>query len=113
MPYGEPEPDDPQVLVGVSLEGDGESTREMAAAFADEFARMGFDAGRILALFRSPFYAGAHAALRLLGEAEIDRLVAESVAFWGGARVRVRDAAPASGINAAFRAGPAGPRRAG
>ena len=42
MPYDEPEIDDPQELVGVELPGDDTVTREMAAAFADEFAQLGF-----------------------------------------------------------------------
>ena len=66
MPYDDPEPDDPHLLVGVSLPGDEAATREMAGAFADEFAQMGFDRERLLHLFTSPFYSGAHAARELL-----------------------------------------------
>jgi hypothetical protein len=91
MPYGEPEPDDPHVLVGVALPGGREAAREAAAAFAEEFAAMGFDEERILALFRRPFYAGAHRALRALGEDELRRIVRESLAVWGRFRVVVRD----------------------
>ena len=83
MPYGEPDPTDPNVLVGVELPADAEATREMAWVFAEEFARMGFDAPRILALFRSPFYAGAHGALAALGESEITAIVAECVGVFG------------------------------
>jgi hypothetical protein len=83
MPYDDPEPDDPQELVGVELPGDETVTREMAAAFADEFAQLGFDRSRILALYREPHYAGAHKAWQLLGEADIARIVDESVAVWG------------------------------
>ena len=83
MPYGEPDPTDPNVLVGVALPADIEATRDMAWVFSEEFARMGFDAPRILGLFRSPFYAGAHQALRLLGEAEVTTIVEECVGVWG------------------------------
>ena len=84
MPYDEPEFDDPQELVGVELLGGDETvTREMAAAFADEFAQLGFDRSRILALYRRPFYAGAHQAWRLLGDEAIGRIVDESLAVWG------------------------------
>jgi hypothetical protein len=93
MPYGDPEPDDPQVLVGVGLPADASATREMGAAFADEFAQLGFGRDRILALFRSRFYAGAHAALQVLGEAEVARLVDESLRVYGGRRIAIRDAA--------------------
>jgi hypothetical protein len=91
MPYGDPEPEDPHVLVGVSLPADASATREMAHAFADEFAQMGFERERILALFRGPFYAGAHAALQILGEQEVGRLVGESLRVYGGRRIVIRD----------------------
>ena len=83
MPYDDPEPDDPQELIGVELPGDETTTREMAAAFADEFAQLGFTRPQILALFRKAEYSGAHQAWRLLGEGEIARMVDESVAVWG------------------------------
>ena len=83
MPYDDPEPDDPQELIGVELPGDEATTREMAAAFADEFAQLGFTRPQILALFRKAEYSGAHQAWRLLGEGEIAQMVDESVAVWG------------------------------
>ena len=83
MPYDDPEPDDPQELVGVELPGDESVTREMAAAFADEFAQLGFSRAQILALYRKAEYAGAHRAWRLLGEEEVARIVDESVAVYG------------------------------
>ena len=83
MPYEDPEPDDPQELVGVELPGDESVTCEMAAAFADEFAQLGLGRAQILALYRKPFYSGAHQAWRLLGEHEIARVVDESLAVWG------------------------------
>ena len=92
MPYGDPEPDDPHLLVGVSLPGDEASTREMAAAFADEFAQMGFDREHLLKLFTNPFYSGASAARQLLGDAEITRIVAESLRVYGNRTYVVLDA---------------------
>ena len=94
MPYGDPEPDDPQVLVGVSLPGDEGTTLEMAEAFADEFAQLGSSAEEILAMFQAPFYAGAHQAYTALGEPAIRRLIDESVQVWGRFRRVVRDAVP-------------------
>ena len=91
MPYGDPDPTDPGVLVGVALPAELEATRDMAWVFAEEFARMGFDAPRILGLFRSPFYAGAHRALRLLGETEVTAIVRECVGVFG-AHTRPPDA---------------------
>ena len=83
MPYGDPDPSDPNVLVGVELPADLDATRDMAWVFAEEFARMGLGAPRILGLFRSPFYAGAHRALTALGEPEVVAIVEECVAVWG------------------------------
>ena len=91
MPKDDPEPDDPHVLMGVSLPADAAATRDMAAAFADEFAQMGFDRARLLQLFESPFYAGAHAARELLGEAEIVRIVEDSLRVYGGRHYAVTD----------------------
>lgn len=83
MPWSDPDPSDPSVLVGVELPADVEATREMAWVFGEEFARMGFDAERILGLFRSPFYAGAHRALQALGGIEVTAIIDECVAVWG------------------------------
>jgi len=92
MPHDDPEPDDPHLLVGVSLPGDEAATREMAAAFADEFAQMGFDRDRLLRLFSNPFYTGAHAARELLGDVEITRIVVESLRAYGGRACAILDA---------------------
>ena len=86
MPYDDPEPDDPHELLGVVLPAEPGAVRAMAEAFADEFTQMGFDRERVLRLFRSPFYAGAHAALRVLGEAEVVRIVDESVRVFAARR---------------------------
>ncbi len=94
MPYDDPDPRDPMMLVGVALPATAEAQREMVYALAEEFARLGFDEERILALFRRPFYAGAHAAFRQLGEREVRRIVGETLAVWGRARPVDRDRRP-------------------
>jgi hypothetical protein len=91
MPYGEPDPQDPMLLVGVEVPGAPGSLEEMAWTIAEEFARMGMDERRILALFRSPFYAGAHRAYRGLGEKGVGEIVRQSAAVWGSARTADRD----------------------
>ena len=93
MPYDDPEVDDPQELVGVELPGDETVTFEMAAAFADEFAQLGFTRPQILGLFRRAEYTGAHQAWTLLGEDAIATLVDESLAVWGRVRYVVTDGA--------------------
>jgi hypothetical protein len=94
MPYDEAQPDDPTMLVGVSVPGDEDSVREMAYAFAEEFAGMGFSRERILALFGSPRYAGAYGAGQRLGRQEIERIVEESITVFGAVRYVVRDCPP-------------------
>ncbi len=90
MPYGDPDPTDPSMLVGVLLPGKQDSMREMASVFADEFARMGYPPEQVLALFRNPFYGGAHAALQALGADAVCEIVKEAAARWP--RVRIVDA---------------------
>ncbi len=97
MPYHDPESTDPNMLVGVRVPGSEAATREMAASFADEFAQLGFDRERILALYRDPYYVAPHAALELLGDADITRLVDESVTFWSRYQFVVHDA-PQAGV---------------
>lgn len=93
MPYRDPEANDPHELVGVQLPGDERVTREMAAAFADEFAQLGLQRAQILALYRRAHYAGAHRAWQLLGEPEIARIVDESLAVYGRFTWTVTDGA--------------------
>jgi hypothetical protein len=86
MPYGDPDPGDPTVLVGVELPADARAMWDMAWVFAEEFARLGFDGPRIVGTFRSPFYRGAHGAWRALGEAAVTAIVEECVRVWGPRR---------------------------
>jgi hypothetical protein len=78
------------MLNGVVLE-DGEAppldaVREMAECFIDEYARLGFDANRILHMFRTKGYAGPYMATEILGEEAIRDLVDLVLARWGGRR---------------------------
>ena len=86
MPYREPDPSDPQLLVGVGLPAEAETMTEMAYVFAEEFCRMGWDAQRILRIFSNPFYASAHRAYQALGEPALRAIVEECVGVWGRRR---------------------------
>ena len=97
MPYDDPDPQDPMMLVGVALHASPEAQRDMAYAFAEEFARLGMRARQIASLFKEPFYAGAHGAYLELGEAEVLRIVDETLRVWGRMRLVDRDGAPAKG----------------
>ena len=83
MPYNDPDPKDPNMLVGVVLPGDREAMIEMAYVFAEEFARQGYDKTKLLWLFKNPFYAGAHGAYKALGEETIRTIIDECLAVWG------------------------------
>jgi hypothetical protein len=83
MPYRDPDPADPNILIGVEAPAGPASDVEMAYVFAEEFARLGFSEKRLLALFHNPFYAGAHRALGTVGEEKIQAIIAETVGIWG------------------------------
>ena len=94
MPYKEPDPTDPNMLVGVLLPAGAEATRDMAYVFAEEFTRLGYTREQLLWLFKNPFYGGAHGAYQALGETEILAIVDECVNVWGRARITVQDVEP-------------------
>lgn len=76
------EPDDPLALVGVAVAVDEATFDEMADVFIDEFVRDGWPDDRLLAFFRSPFYAGLHVAWRLRGEAWVRARIAAARDRW-------------------------------
>ena len=91
MPYKDPDPTDPNMLVGVMLPADGEATRDMAYVFAEEFARLGYSREQLLWLFKNPFYGGAHGAYQALGESETLSIIDKCLNVWGNFRVTVQD----------------------
>ena len=91
MPYKDPDPTDPNMLVGVMLPAGAEATRDMAYVFAEEFARFGYTREQLLWLFKNPFYGGAHGAYRSLGERETLSIIDECLDAWGSIKVRVQD----------------------
>ncbi len=91
MPYGRPDPDDPNILVGVRLPTDEDGLVEMAYTFAEEFAALGHDQDRILRMFKNPRFGGPHAAYRALGEGVVLGIVAECARVFGRTRLVLRD----------------------
>lgn len=91
MPFKDPDPTDPNMLVGVLLPANAEATRDMAYVFAEEFARLGYTREQLLWLFKNPFYGGAHGAYRALGENETLSIIDECLAVWGSIRIAVQD----------------------
>lgn len=76
------EPDDPLELVGVPVPVDEATFDEMARTLIEEYVRDGWSDARLLALFRSPFYAGLHVAWRRRGEAWVRAELAACRARW-------------------------------
>ncbi len=93
MPFNDPDPTDPNVLVGVMLPAEAEATRDMAFVFAEEFARFGYSREQLLGLFKNPFYGGAHGAYRALGENETLSIIDECLNAWGQAIISIVDSA--------------------
>ena len=93
MPYKDPDPTDPNILVGVMLPAQADATRDMAYVFAEEFARFGHSREQLLWLFKNPFYGGAHGAYLALGENQTLSIIDECVNAWGQAKVSILDSA--------------------
>src|SRR5262245_64348237 len=91
MPYKDPDPTDPNVLVGVVLPAETKNVGGMAYGVAEEFVRLGYNNTTLLAVFKSPFYAAAHGAYRALGEDAIRKIVAECLAAWGHVQFSILD----------------------
>lgn len=90
MPYDDPDPTDPMTLHGVAVEtADDSAMVDMAECFIDEYARLGFDANRILHMFNTRGYAGPYMAASVLGAERIRAMVDMVLARWGGRRAGV------------------------
>lgn len=76
------EPDDPLELVGVPVAVDETTFDEMAGCFVEEYVRDGWSDQRLLALFRSPYYAGLHVIWRRRGEPWVRDLIAQTRVRW-------------------------------
>ena len=91
MPFKDPDPTDPNMLVGVMLAADADAMRDLAYVFAEEFARLGYTRGQLLWLFKNPFYGGAYGAYQTLGESETLSIIDECLNIWGNIQIRVQD----------------------
>ena len=78
------EGDDPMGLVGVAVpEGEADL---MAMCLVEEFVRLGMSDGQLLAMFRNPFFCGAHAIYRARGEDWLKGVIQRVRAQWGRPR---------------------------
>jgi hypothetical protein len=76
------EADDPLELMGVPIAVDEATFDEMARCLVEEYVRDGWDDRHLLALFRSPFYAGLHGIWRLRGETWVREMIADTRLRW-------------------------------
>ena len=76
------EPDDPLELVGVPVPVDEATFDDMARTLIEEYVRDGWTNSRLMALFRSPFYAGLHVVWRRRGEPWVRAEIASSRDRW-------------------------------
>ena len=78
------ESEDPLELVATPVAGDPDI---MLECLVQEFAWMGWDAGQLLELFRSPLYPVLNQLLGAHGEAEVRRRIASVLARSGVFRI--------------------------
>ncbi len=97
MPYDDPDATDPMMLHGVVVETqDDNAMCDMAECFIEEYIRSGFDADRIMKMFKTQGYAGPFLAYQTLGQDAIRRIIDELMPLWGG---RTPEATTESGAN--------------
>ena len=78
------EADDPMGLVGISVpEGEPDL---MAECLVEEYVRLGMSDSQLLAIFKNPFFAGAHALYRARGEDHLKSVIGRVRAQWGRPR---------------------------
>ena len=83
MPYGEPDEEDPMELMAMEIPATRDSVEDMVSCFAEEYARMGYSAARIMELFKNPHYVPAYGALQQVGEKKVRQMVAEALFIYG------------------------------
>ncbi len=82
MPKDEADPDDPMELAGAVFEATEAELAEAARCFIEEFAWLGFDRARLLAMFRDPSYRAVHGIWRQKGDAWVAALVDDVAREW-------------------------------
>ncbi|MEK7808654.1 MAG: hypothetical protein AAB571_06240 [Chloroflexota bacterium] len=83
MPHDEFVDEDPLGLVGMVMPGEEGQLEAMAECFVEEYARMGWDERRLMALFVSPMFLATHRVYQLKGEEYVQELIRRTCAKWG------------------------------
>ena len=86
------EPEDPLMMTGDCPEGD---PGYMLTSIVEEYARMGWGAEQIMALFDKPFFRATNGLKKLFGEAETKRRIYETLSRCGVLHVRMESDLPA------------------
>lgn len=100
MPKDEFAAEDPLELVGIVLPGEVGQLEAMAEAIVEEYIRMGWEAGRLMALFRNPMFLATHRIYRQKGEAYVQDLIYTMCSKWNlsaGSRIPQRTSASDEG----------------
>ncbi len=71
-----PEPDDPLEMGAEMVEGD---PRLMLACLIEEYARMGWDAGRIARIFDNPFFLASHGLADRFGRDTVHAFIEQTL----------------------------------
>ncbi len=82
MPKDEFAAEDPLELVGMVLPGEVGQLEAMAEAIVEEYVRMGWEAGRLMTLFRNPLFLATHRIYRQKGEAYVQDLIHTMCSKW-------------------------------
>lgn len=82
MPKDEFDTEDPMELVGMVLPGEAGQLEAMAEAIVEEYVRMGWEAERLMTLFRNPMFMATHRIYRQKGEAYVQDLIRVACSKW-------------------------------
>jgi hypothetical protein len=82
MPKDEMDPEDPMELCGVGFATREDTSELMTECFIEEFLRLGYQAGQILALFRNSHYTGMNMVLQNRGEDFVKAKITEVFGWW-------------------------------
>lgn len=86
MPKDEFVDEDPMELVGLVVPGEAGQLELMAECLVEEYARMGWDEKRLMALFANPMFLATHRIYRQKGKEYAEDLVHRVVKKWSVAR---------------------------
>jgi hypothetical protein len=86
-----PQPDDPFEMGAEMVEGD---PTVMLTCLIEEYARMGWDAGRIARIFDNPFFLASHGLAKRFGRGAIHAFIEHTVRRCGVYRFQVVEQNP-------------------